>query len=175
MTAREMLMVLAGEQLPGLNLWRAAVPVRRGNRGGFSESFVPSLESAAESSKLSPAIRSVLAESPLTAFFVGKNYGETSRNQAGQLPQVPKSSKIPFIWENRPSPLSLWQEETAKAVRGGITGGNTASSRLRMGEFSETAVLLSGLKERAGKSYGVDTERIFAELERRLAIELGAG
>ena len=44
-----------------------------------------------------------------------------------------------------------------------------------MGDISETAVLLSGLREQAGRSGGMDAEGIFAELERRLAIELGAG
>lgn len=176
MTAKEMLAAFAGEQVPGLNLWQVVFPVWRQNAGGSWESSIPVLRTAAEFSSESPSERTALAGNTGANVFLGKTDVQTVENMANPLFQALNTGFFSTASDAARKSLSRWEEDTAENFGGNIVrNGNVTNLRLRMGDISETAVLLSALKESTGKSSSVDTERIFAELERRLAVELGAG
>lgn len=176
MTAKEMLAAFAGEQAPGLNLWQAVFPVWRQNAGSSWESSIPALRTAAEFSGESPSVRPALTRNTGANVFLGKTDAQIVGNAANPLFQALNTGFFSTASDAARKSLSRWQGDIAEISGGGIVrNGNVTNLRLRMGDISETAVLLSALKESTGKSSGVDTERIFAELERRLAVELGAG
>ena len=190
MTAKEMLAVFSGDQVPALNLWQAVFPVWKRRTGETRETSFPALQSlpgfSGTSSMAGPAAGTI------------ENPAEPGRRAAG-LAEIAESAGRTAFRLRMPGPvedslmrteerdgvlpvsgsvrrgLSLWREDTGGTIGGSLAGsGDAVFRRLRMGDISETAVLLSGLREQAGRSGGMDAEGIFAELERRLAIELGA-
>ncbi len=176
MTAKEMLAAFAGEQAPGLNLWQAVFPIWRRNAGGSWESSIPALKTAAEFSSESPSVRSALTGNTGAYIFLGKTDVQTFGNTVNPLFQALNTGFVSTASDAARKSLSQWEGDIAENFGGNIVrNGNVTNLRLRMGDISETAVLLSALRESTGKSSGVNTEKIFAELERRLAVELGAG
>ncbi len=212
MTAKEMLAVFSGDQVPALNLWQAVFPAWRRRTGGIQETSFPVLQSlpalSGFPSLAGPAAGA--AEDPTGPGRRTVGLARTAENAGRTVPgfQISQGAenlllgtKNPWLrtensplWQGNPllrtetsggvlpaanrvrESLSLWREETGGTSGESLAGsGNTAYRKLRMGDISETAALLSGLREQAGKSGSIDAEWIFAELERRLAIELGAG
>ncbi len=179
MTAAEMLRMMEEKRLPDIVLWKGRLPARRRRARPVRRESAGRAERTARRLAGGNAARRAMQQFSPAAFPGVSGRGGRQAFKTGGVwdgrggrfgKKFPAASRsFPAAFGIGAARGALWREQAARKP------DRTGAAAVRQGALGEERLLLAGLAAVQESRAAPDTERIFAELERRLAVELGAG